>query len=441
MRRPTATATIACGIALFAWTVIALAGNQTLDVDPGSSTTVNSSASPTPVADPLSLSITAAQKHLADRPNDYEVWAELGAAYVEQARVTADPSYYPKAEGALDKSLDLHPDGNDYAMTAMGALANARHDFRAGADWAHQAQEVNSANATSWGVLADSLIQLGDYDGATAAVQQMLDLRPGLPSYTRASYDLELHGQPDRAREALELALTGTFSPADISFCRYYLGQLAFNTGDLEEAESQFRTGLKAVANDPTLLAGLARVEAARGNDDEAVKGYERVVAARPLPEYLVEYGTYLESLGRTEQAHEQFSVLAASQLLFESNGGQDDLTSAVVEADRGDPAMAVEHAEKEWKRRQNVEAADAMAWALHSAGRDQEALEYAVKANRLEGPNATYLYHQGMIEASLGKDDAARTHLQAALNTNPYFSPLYAPRAEDTISELGEGE
>ncbi len=441
MRRSTATATIACGIALLTWTGIALAGNQALDVDPGSSTTANSSASPTSVADPLSLSITAAQKHLTDRPDDYEVWAELGAAYVEQARVTADPSYYPKAEGALEKSLELHPAGNDYALTAMGALANARHDFQAGADWARQAQGVNSANATSWGVLADSLIQLGDYDGATAAVQQMLDLRPGLPSYTRASYDLELHGQPDRAREALELALSGAFSPADISFCRYYLGQLAFNAGDLEEALSQFRTGLKAVANDPTLLAGLARVEAARGNDDEAVKGYERVVAARPLPEYLVEYGTYLESLGRTEQAHEQFSVLAASQLLFESNGGQDDLTSAVVEADRGDPAMAVEHAEKEWKRRQNVEAADAMAWALHSAGRDQEALEYAVKANRLKGPNATYLYHQGMIEAKLGKDDDARTHLQSALNTNPYFSPLHAPRAEKTISELGEAE
>lgn len=439
MRRSTATATIACGIALLTWTGIAIAGNQAVDVGAGASPGANSSTSSAVAADPLLASITSAQEHLADQPDDHEVWAELGAAYVEQARVSADPSYYPKAEGALNKSLELNPVGNDYAMTAMGALANARHDFEAGVDWARQAHEINPANATAWGVLADSLIQLGDYDGATAAVQRMLDLRPGLPSYTRASYDLELHGQPDRAREALELALSGAFSAADISFCRYYLGQLAFNTGDLDEAESQFLTGLKAAANDPTLLAGLARVEAARGNENEALQGYQRVVNARPLPEYLVEYGTYLESLGRTKEADEQFSVLAASQLLFESNGGQDDLTSALVEAERGDPAVAVEHAEKEWARRQNVEAADAMAWSLHSAGRDQEALEYAAKANLLEGPNATYLYHQGMIELSLGNNDDARTHLQDALNTNPHFSPLHGPLAEQAINELDE--
>lgn len=443
MRHSTATATLACGAALLATTLLA---GPVLGVIGGVGGGVGSptqdtsaSASVTDAADPLSRTIADTQQRLKDEPEDDVAWAELGAAYVEQARVTADPSYYPKAEGALKTSLELRPDGNDGALTAKGALANARHDFAAAADWARKAQEVNPAGSTSWGVLADALIQLGDYDGATAAVQQMLDLRPGLPSYTRASYDLELHGQRDRAREALELALTGTFSPANTAFCRYYLGQLAFSSGDVEEAETQFRLGLRAVPDDPTLMAGLARVEAAHGNVDEAVEGYERVIAARPLAEYLVEYGTYLESLGRTEQAQDQFAVLAVSQLLFESNGVQDDLTSALVEADRGDPAAAVEHAEREWGLRQNVDAADAMAWALHSAGRDAEALEFAVQATALEGPNATFLYHRGMIEASLGMDEEARTHLGAALETNPYFSPLHAPRAQGALAELGE--
>lgn len=440
MRHSTATATLAGGAALLAATLVA--GPVLGGIGGGSGTQDTSaqsqSASAATAADPLSRTIVDTQQRLEDRPEDDAAWAELGAAYVEQARVTADPSYYPKAEGALETSLELRPDGNDAALTAMGALANARHDFAAAADWARQAHEVNPAGSTSWGVLADALIQLGDYDGATAAVQQMLDLRPGLPSYTRASYDLELHGQPERAREALELALTGALSPAGTAFCRYYLGQLAFSSGDLEEARTQFLQGLRAVPDDPTLMAGLARVEAARGNVDEAVQGYERVVAARPLAEYLVEYGTYLESLGRTEEAQDQFSVLAASQLLFESNGVQDDLTSALVEADRGDPTLAVEHAEREWELRQNVDAADAMAWALHSAGRDDEALEFAVQATALEGPNATFLYHRGMIEASLGMDEEARAHLGAALETNPYFSPLHAPRAQEALAELG---
>jgi len=51
-------------------------------------------------ADPLGDAISAAQQRLERLPGDYRTWAELGATYVEQARATADPSYYPRAEGA-----------------------------------------------------------------------------------------------------------------------------------------------------------------------------------------------------------------------------------------------------------------------------------------------------------------------------------------------------
>nr|BFE72957.1 hypothetical protein GCM10020092_062580 [Actinoplanes digitatis] len=43
-------------------------------------------------------------------------------------------------------------------------------------------------------MLADAHTQLGDAAAATAAVQRMLDLRPGLAAYARASYDLEQRG-------------------------------------------------------------------------------------------------------------------------------------------------------------------------------------------------------------------------------------------------------
>lgn len=438
MRRSAAQISLGAGVVLLAGTLLV---GPLLGSDDSSASPDPAAASAAPVADPLTRSIVDLQDQLKDQEDDDELWAQLGGAYVEAARVSADPSYYPKAQGALEKSLELEPAGNDDALTALGALANARHEFAAGADWARQAQEINPANSTSWGVLADSLVQLGEYEESTAAVQQMLDLRPGLPAYTRASYDLELHGERDRARQALELALRGASSPADRAFCRYYLGQLAFTGGDLDEAREQFETGLAAVPDDPTLLAGLARVEAASGDQEAAVAIYDRVVAARPLPDYLFEYGTYLESLGRTEAADQQFDVLAAVQQLFEANGVQDDLTSALVAAERGEPAAAVRHAKREWKLRHNVDAADAMAWALHRAGRDEQALEYAVKANQLEGPNATFLYHRGIIEAELGMTEEARVHLQEALDTNPHFSPLHAPKARAALDQLGAGE
>lgn len=152
-------------------------------------------------ADPLTASIEAAQQRLEDVPGDYATWAQLGSAYVEQARVTADPSYYDKADGALQASLALRPEGNDAALAGQGALANARHDFLVAAELAGRALAINEFSATAWGVLTDARTQLGDYAGATEALQRMLELRPGLASFTRASYEAELHGDrtaPDR---------------------------------------------------------------------------------------------------------------------------------------------------------------------------------------------------------------------------------------------------
>ena len=391
-----------------------------------------------PAQDSLIASIADLQQQLEERPEDAAKWAQLGVAYVEQARVSADPSYYSKAEGALEKSLRLRPEGNDDALTASGALANARHEFEEAADFARRAQEINPGDATSWGVLADALIQLGDYDEATAAAQKMLDLRPGLASYSRASYDLELHGEHERAVSAMELALEGAYSPADTAFCRYYLGQLAFNVGDLDEAREQFERGLVAVPDDPILLLGRARVYAARGEAEQAVATFERVVGARPLPDYLIEYGFYLDSLGRSADADEQFATVDAVQQLFEANGVRDDLTSAYVAAERGKPADAVTFARAEWKQRQNIDSADALGWALHRDGQDEEALKYATQATALGGDNALFLYHRGMIEQALGMDDEARASLDTALGTNPYFSPLQAPFAQKALDELG---
>jgi len=388
--------------------------------------------------DELSRLIERAQQRLDGNPQDYRTWAELGLAYVEQARVTADPSYYPRAEGALHKSLDLNDSANDVALTGMGALSNARHEFTAAADWARQALVVNTSSATTYGVLADALTQLGDYAGATEAVQQMLNLRPGIPSFTRASYDLELHGNIEGARNALQQALDTAFSPSDVAFCRTYLGQLSFSQGDLDGAAEHYAAGLQVAPDEPSLLIGQARVAAARGEEQAALEGYGTVVNLRPLPDYLVEFGAYLMSLGRTEEADAQFALFETTLLLFQGNGVRDSLTLALVEADHGDPVAAVAAAEEERAQRENIDSADALAWALHSAGRDADALPYAEQATGIGGRNALFLYHRGIIEQALGLTEQARQSLDAALDTNPYFSPLQAPLAKEALAALG---
>ena len=189
---------------------------------------------------------------------------------------------------------------------------------------------------------------------------------------------------------------------------------------------------------DPALLLGQARVLAATGDEAAAVDTYRAVVNARPLPEYLVEFGEYLESLGRTDEADQQFELVETTRALFAASGVNDDLTVALFAADHGDPAAALAAAQAEFARRQNIDSHDALAWALHSAGRDAEALEHARAATALGGRNALFLYHRGVIEAALGMDGDARATLDEALRTNPHFSALHAPQARELLASLG---
>jgi tetratricopeptide (TPR) repeat protein len=429
-RRPLAVAVIVAGVALLALSVSgAFSGASPAPV----------SAAPTRPAsvDTLNKNILTAQDTLRRAPQNPLVWARLGSAYVEQARITADPSYYPKAQGALEKSLQQQPEGNGAALIGMGALANARHDFATARDWSEKARVALPDTAEVYGVLADAETQLGNADAATDAVQRMLELKPGVSAFTRASYDLELHGRSDEARQALERSLADATGPADAAFCRYYLGELAFNAGRLDQAADQYEQGLISDPTNVSLLQGLAKVAAARGQTADAIAGYQTIVSRVPLPQYLQEYAELLQLAGRKDEAAQQFDILTQQQRLFAANGVTDDLSASAVAADQGDAAGALSHAQAEWGRRQHVLVADAMAWALHLNGRDGEALTYADRAAALGDANAGFAFHRGMILAGLGRTADAVAALNSALTINPYFSPLHAPEAKKELDTL----
>lgn len=384
----------------------------------------------------LGTTISALQVRLQGLPEDYGSWSALGFAYIAQARATADPSYYPKAEQAFALVLDERPDDAD-ALTGRAALANARHDFAAGRDLAQRAVELNAYDATAKGVLADALLELGEYDAALVTLQEMVDLEPGVAAFTRISYSYELRGNLDGARFALDRALEVAQTPPDISFVLFQLGELAFNEGSYEQAASNYADGLARDATNVPLLAGQAKVAAALGDIDTALRTYDTVVQRLPQPIYLVEYGELLDSVGRPNDAQEQYDVADAATLLFSAAGVQPDIETALYDADHGRPEQALATAQAQYADRKSVQVYDAMAWALHASGRDEEALEHALAAARLGTRNALWEYHRGMIQLSLGNTDDARASLVAALETSPEFSPLHAPLARDAVRTL----
>lgn len=389
--------------------------------------------------DPWAVAIHNAQLALKANVGDDRAWAQLGAAYVQEARITVNPMYYQKAGGALRRSLALNRTTNLAATVGMGTLANAQHNFKRALAWGHSAQRLNRYNIAVYAVLDDALTQLGRYPEATAATQRMLDLRPDISSFTRASYDFEERGDIAGARFALQRALQEATSPADIAFCRYYLGELAFNQGKPADAAYQYDRGLQVDPNYDPLMEGKAKAEAALGKTAAAINDYTTVVNRVPQPQYVIELGELQQSLGHRAQAQQEYDLLAVELKLFAANGVIDDLTPAQYNADHGNAATALSHARAEWARRHSVLVADALAWALHANHQDGEALTYARYANHLGWRNATFSFHQGMIEAALGQTVAARADLTRALRINPYFNPIQAPLARRSLQQLSK--
>ncbi len=385
-------------------------------------------------ADGVARRLSALQARVKAAPADYTAWASLGLAYVERAKVSADPAFYPKAQGAAERSLSINTSDNFAAYAALAALALSRHDFAGARDLAQAGLAVNPANAMLYGALGDAHTQLGNYGEAFDAIQRMADISPDTSSLARVSYTWELRGDTAQATAYMQRALDDATSNADRAFARYYLGELALSAGDAAGALRHYEAGLRTDPSYTRLLEGKAKAHAALGRTDEAVEEYRQAVERLPEPAFLLQFGELLQSLGRTAEADEQYRLFTTVADLFTRNGAALDVEAALFHADHGDAAEALRVAEAGIRNRAFVDMADAYAWALHVNNRHAEALVWSDKARALGGRNASFSFHGGMIKLALGDRDGGRADLRLALDTNPHFSPLWAPVARQVL-------
>jgi tetratricopeptide (TPR) repeat protein len=266
----------------------------------------------------------------------------------------------------------------------------------------------------------------------------MASLRPDTSSYARQSYLRELRGDIEGARTFMQQALDVAPTASDRAFALFYLGELDFNNGDANAALGRYRQALAASPTDIQSLAGKAKAEAALGQHLTAIDDYTTVVSRAPEPGVVLEFGQFLESIGRAADALAQYKIVDDTQRLFAANGVEPDATMTLFNIDRGQPAAALASAEQGIATRPFLVMRDAYAWALHANGRDTEALASVQQALALGTRSALTHYHAGMINLSLGNTSAARSELSTALSINPFFDSLAAPAARQTLALLG---
>ncbi len=382
--------------------------------------------------------IATLQQYVRDKPNSAKNHTRLGQAYLQKARETGDPTYLSKAEGLFRKALELDPQ-NFEAMAGMGSLCLSRHQFLEALRWGEKGLAINPWSSELHGIVGDACVELGEYERAVRIVQKMVDLKPQLSSYSRVSYIRELHGDVDGAIEAMSMAVSsGAPNRENTAWCQVQLGNLYFNRGDFRLAELQYQMALKRLPRYVHALAGLARVRVAQDKLDEGLRLYEEVVAAMPLPEYVIALGDLYEELGKHDLAKHQFQLVRAMQDLYRASGVDADTELTLFQADHNfNTPQALEQAKTQFRRQPNVKAADALAWTLFKAGHFELAQSIIQQALKLGTKDPLLLFHAGMIYSKVGEAGKAMDYLSQVLTMNPHFSIRHAPEAMRTFDDL----
>ena len=374
------------------------------------------------------------------KPSDLHYQNLLAGTFIQKMRETMDPGYLDRASKIVDAVLSA--DGADYeALRLRSQIELERHNFTKVAEFSRELIASSPEDPWNWGTLGDSLMELGQYDKAADAYQRMVNMRPDLSSYNRASYYRFVAGDAAGAIEVMKRAIgAGSRSAENVAWCYVDLGNMYFKIGQVSEAERAYLSALRAFPGYYPAHAGLGRAYAAQGRIPEAIESYKRAQASVPLVEYAGALQDLYALAGQRDEASKQAEMVDMIDKMEQASGLNVNRNLAMAYADRDrkvDRALTL--VEGELRGRRDIYTYDALAWALYKNKKYDQAGEAKDKALELGTPEPAFYYHAGMIERALGQTDQARKHLEKALALNARFDPRQAPLAEAALKEIAQ--
>jgi tetratricopeptide (TPR) repeat protein len=386
------------------------------------------------------LSVRHLRDEIAKHPDVVKNYVELAQVYIQEARVSGrHHDYFPVADGLIAEVLRRQPE-NFEANVLKAGMMMTRHDFAGAKVTIEKAIVKNPYNSGAYGILCDANVELGKYDEAVAAVDKMMNARPDLRSYARASYLRELYGDRRGAIEAMKLAAdAGASGQENREWALYNLGNIFLNWGKLDTAEFIYKGILEERPNYGFAMSGLAMVQSARKNYPAAIELL--VKASQVLPEHIFieQLADLYLAMGQKEEAWQLEKKALDAFALHETDGWNVDREYAAFCLNHSiNIPEAQLRAERQYKMRpENIDALDTYAWALYRSGAAAEAVPIIEQALRMKTVNPNLHYHAGMIYAGKGNTEKAVSELKFALTENQYLTPITMEEAKLTLLKL----
>jgi tetratricopeptide (TPR) repeat protein len=380
----------------------------------------------------VDVTLTSLEASAQKNPRKADHWILLGRAWIRKARESSDPGYYAHADAAARIALGIDPTSRT-ALDLQAMVKLNDHKFEEARRIADSVTAVRPDDPMAYGTLSDALLELGRFDEAAGATQTMVDLKPNLPSYSRASYIRWLQGDVASAKEIIRHAIDAGGDSRDTEPLAWVLVQAAmifWHQGDYEGADAGFDRALAAFSEFPPALVGKARVALAEGHPARAAELLERAYKASPLAETAWLLGDARAAAGDAQGSLEAYAHVEKEGKLA------DGRTLALFLATKNDkPELALKLVEAEKKTRGDIYTDDTYAWALYRNGRFAEAQKAIDHATRLGTKDARLLYHAGAIRAAAGHVQDGRKLVEKALDLNPHFDPVGEKEARQLLA------
>lgn len=378
--------------------------------------------------------ISDAQSAVRSNKDKDENWVVLGRAWVRKARESADPGFYLNADACAKVVLARVPDSR-LALDLRGLVLLNGHKFDEARSLALQITAKSPEDPMAWGTLSDAYLEMGRYDEATAATQTMVDLKPNLPSYSRASYLQWLRGDTASAKETVRLALdsgrAGKSDPEPGAWVLVQAAMIFWHEGDYEGADAGCDKALERIADYAPANVCKGRVAAAKGDYRRAAELFGRALEVAPLAETAWLMGDAKSAMGDTKGAEEAWATV-------EREGRRTDprTLSMFYSAKNKNLDEALKLAREEYEVRKDITTEDAIAWSLYRSGKVQEAKASITKARRLGTPDARLMFHEGAIRIAAGETAKGTKLIEDALKRNPGFDIEGAREAKAILAD-----
>ena len=378
----------------------------------------SSPANMTPAEQRISWAQAAIQENSA-RSQQYN---ELAMAYVRRVRETANTSWYDYAERALQESLQINPE-NLEAQRTEAAVLIGRKEFAKALDILKILNAKMPDDLTTYGLVVDADIALGNYKDAETAAQWMLDLRPGnIPGLLRGARLRRLFGDTEGAMQLYSESYQHVpqTQTEDLAWILTQMANLDLSTGNVEGAEKLLQSALGKFPNYYLALESEARVRMAEQKSEDAVNLLRARNQNFPTLESKYALAKAFDAAGQANEADNAFADFEQAALIRINSSDNANLELIQHYLGRGKmPAEALRIAQIEIARRRDVETIDSYAWALSMTGQHRKAQNEIAAALALGVRDANFFYHAGVIAARLNDKTSAERYLNESLQLN----------------------